>query len=138
MWAGIRYPASAEVLDDSVLLVVRRSVLKDLIARNADLALAMLGGMSTKLREFNQLIERLSLKDVPSRLASVLMDLLGQSTDGAIRLGQSKRELASQIGAVPETLSRALKKLTSVGIIEVSGRSITVLNPAALAAMAQD
>jgi len=75
MWAGIHFPAHAEVLEEATLLVVRRSVLKDLISGNPDFALAMLAGMSAKLREFNQLIEQLSLREVPARLANVLLEL---------------------------------------------------------------
>ena len=136
MWAGIRYPAFAEALDDSALLVVNRSVLKDLIDRNTDLALAMLGGMSAKLREFNQLIEQLSLKEVPARLAGILLDLPARAGTNTVVLKQTKRELAAQISTIPETLSRAFKKLNAMGLIEVNGSEITILDPDGLAELA--
>ena len=138
MWAGIRYPAYAEALVDSVLLVVRRSVLKDLIDRNADLGLAMLGGMSAKLREFNRLIEQLSLKEVPARLADILLDLPARAGANTVVLRHTKRELAAQIGTIPETLSRTFKKLTAMGLIEVNGSEITILDPDGLAELADN
>jgi len=137
MWAGICFPAHAEVLEETTLLVVRRSVLKDLIARNPDFALAMLAGMSAKLREFNQLIEQLSLREVPARLANVLLDLPAKPGTNTVVLKQTKRELAAQIGTIAETLSRALKKLSSSGLIEVNGPEITILDPDALSELAE-
>jgi len=136
MWAGIRYPAYAEALVDAVLLVVKRSVLKDLIAQNPDLALAMLGGMSAKLREFNQLIEQLSLKEVPARLGGILLELPVKPGTDTVALKQTKRELAAQIGTIPATLSRAFKKLNAMGLIEVNGSEITILDPDGLTELA--
>jgi len=136
MWAGIRYPAHAETLVDSALLVVNRSVLKDLIDQNPDLGLAMLGGMSAKLREFNQLIEHLSLKEVPARLADILLGLPARGGGNTVILKQTKRELAAQIGTIPETLSRAFKKLNAMGLIEVNKSEITILDPDGLADLA--
>ena len=137
MWAGIRYPAHAEALADSSLLVVPRSALKNLIDRNTELGLAMLGGMSAKLREFNQLIEQLSFKEIPARLGNVLLDLPARPGTNTVVLKQTKRELAAQIGTIPETLSRAFKKLNAMGLIEVNGPEITILDPEGLADLAE-
>jgi CRP/FNR family transcriptional regulator len=136
MWASIHYPAHAEVLADATLLIVKRSVLKQLIARDPEIAMAMMGGMSAKLREFNQLIEQLSLREVPARLANVLLELPARAGTDTVVLKQTKRELAGQIGTIPETLSRALKKLSASGLIEVNGPEITILDPDGLAELA--
>jgi len=136
MWAGIRYPAHAEVLENSTLLVVKRSVLKQLITDNPEIAMAMMAGMSGKLREFNRLIEQLSLKDVPARLANALLEMPAKPGGDTVVLRQTKRELAGQIGTVAETLSRALKKLSAGGLIEVNGPEITILDAEGLAELA--
>ncbi len=137
MWAGIRYPAHAEAIVDTALLIVNRSVLKDLIDRNTDLGLDMLAGMSAKLREFNQLIEQLSLKEVPARLADILLDIPTRGGTNTVILKQTKRELAAQIGTIPETLSRTLKKLNAMGLIEVNGSEITIVDPDGLSELAE-
>ncbi len=128
MWANINYPAFADTLADATLLAVSRKTLRDAVARSPDLAMAMLAGLSRKLREFNRLIEQLSLKEVPARLAGVLLAEARKSGSNRITLSQSKRELAGQIGTVPETLSRALGKLKAGGLIEVKGPRITILD----------
>ncbi len=128
MWAGGYFPAHAETLAATTLLAVSRSALRDLLSRNTDIAMGMLAGMSAKLREFNQLIEQLSLKDVPARLANALLALPALPGTDTVVLQQTKRELAGQIGTIPETLSRALKKLKTAGLIDVNGAEITLLD----------
>lgn len=129
MWTQGRFPADAAVLEDADLLVITRRQLREMIARQPEIALAMLAGMSQKLQEFSRLIEQLSLKEVPARLASVLLALSREAHAPVIHLTQSKRELAAQIGTIAETLSRALAKLKQAGLIAVEGRKITLLDP---------
>jgi len=135
--SGAAYPASAEVVEDAHLLVVGRKDIRLAIEENLDLAMGMLAGMSSKLREFNQLIEDLSLKDVPSRLAGALLRHAAQAGSDTFDLPQTKRELAGQIGTIPETLSRALAKLKSAGLIAVRGKTIEIRNRPALTEVAR-
>jgi CRP/FNR family transcriptional regulator len=160
MWAKIDFPAHAEAVEDSRLLVVPRETLRRALADNAELAMGMLAGLSAKLREFNLLIERLSLMEVPARLAGTLLQLARSVTSPlkgevapkgrvrvsptkpdspiSFRLPQSKRELAGQIGTVPETLSRALAKMKKQGVIQVKGSQIRVLDMDALRELAEE
>ena len=135
--SGTAYPAYAEIVEEAELLVVGRTEIRRSIEANLDLALGMLAGMSAKLREFNRLIEDLSLKSVPSRLAGLLLRLADQAGTDRFDLHQTKRELAGQIGTIPETLSRALAKLKSASLIAVRGRNIEIRNRQALADLAE-
>ncbi len=135
--SGAAYPATAEVVEDAELLAVGRTEIRRAIEANPDLAMGMLAGMSAKLREFNRLIEDLSLKDVPARLAGLLLRLAAQAGTDKFDLPQTKRELAGQIGTIPETLSRALAKLKSANLIAVKGRHIEIRNRQALSELAE-
>jgi len=137
MWSGGMYPAYAEAATPVQLLLVKREDLQGLITRRPELACAMIAGLSGKLQEFNRLIERLSLKEVPARLAQVILDLSREQRSRTVRLTQTKRELASQIGTIAETLSRAFARLRSEGLIEVSRREIIILDPEGLAEIAE-
>ena len=137
MWAGTTYPAHAETLAKTTLLAVTRTALQELTARKPEMALAMIAGMSRKLQEFTRLIEQLSLKEVPARLAGVLLNLLDDTRGDTILLHQTKRELASQIGTIPETLSRALARLKKDRLIDVRGPEITILDRNRLAKLAE-
>jgi len=135
--AGGTYPAFAEAVEDATLLAVGRGELKRAIEANPELAMGMMAGLSAKLREFNRLIEELSLKEVPARLAGVLLRLADRAGGPTIRLRQTKRELAAQIGTVSETLSRAFAKLKSAGLIRVRGAEITLVDPEGLRELAE-
>lgn len=132
VWAGGAYPAHAEAVTDGRLLAVPRRAVEQALEADPKLALGMLLGMSRKLQQFAALIDDLSLKEVPARLAGVL--LAEAETAGAFTfdLTQTKRQLAAQIAAAPETLSRVLKKLTDDGLIEVTGKQIALLDLPAL------
>ena len=137
--SGGGYPAFAEVVEDARLLAIGRRELREAIAANPELAMGMLAGLSAKLREFNRLIEELSLKEVPARLAGVLLRMSREAAPGrTVRLKQTKRELAAQIGTVAETLSRALARLKDAGLIRVRGREITILDADGLARIAEN
>jgi CRP/FNR family transcriptional regulator, dissimilatory nitrate respiration regulator len=135
VWAGRAYPASAEAVTETHLLLIPRTTVEQTIRKDPGAALAMLAGMSRKLQEFADLIDDLSLKDVPARLAGVLVAEAKRADAFTFQLRQSKRELAAQIAAAPETLSRALKKLTADGLIDVDGPNISLLDLPALQAL---
>ncbi len=135
---GGNYPAFAEALEPSVVVPIDRDTLRQAVANNPELALGMLGGLSRKLREFARLIEQLSLKEVPARLADVLLEMASEAHGPTFELSQSKRQLAAQIGTVAETLSRAFRKLRSAGLIRVEGSQITILNAEALKVLADE
>lgn len=136
MLAGIDYPAYAQALEQTDLLAVSRSVLRRAIHDSPELAMGMLAGLSAKLREFNRLIEELSLKEVPARLAGVILKQAAAAASPRIRLTQTKRQLAAQIGTIAETLSRALGKMKSDGLIGVRGSEIEILDRGALEELA--
>ncbi len=128
MFARIDYPAFADTLEDTRLLAIARRTLLGALESNAELAMELLAGLSSKLREFNRLIENLSLKEVPARLAALLLDHADQAGTDRIKLTQSKRQIAAQIGTVAETLSRAFGKLKAAGLIRVKGAEITIVD----------
>jgi CRP/FNR family transcriptional regulator len=137
MWAGGRYPAFSEALERTALFALSRSALRDACAGNPDLAIGMMAGLSQKLREFVQLVEDLSLKAVPARLAGALLAEAKKAGSERFRMRQTKAELASQLGTIPETLSRGLRKFKDAGFIRVSGPEITILQSSALRRLAE-
>ena len=125
VFAGESFPANAEAIAASKLLFFPRKAFVDLIHARPSLALNMLAILSDRLREFTVQIENLSLKEVPSRLASYLL-FLSEKENGAdtLTLNISKAQLASVIGTIPETLSRILNKMSAKNLITVNGRTI--------------
>ena len=133
VFAGRSFPANAEALADSRLLFFPRDAFVNLISRNPSLALKMLAVLSMRLRQFAVQVENLSLKEVPGRLAAYLLLLADEQEDSALAaLPISKGQLASLLGTIPETLSRIFAKMAGQGLIEVSGRTIRIIDRAGL------
>ena len=129
VFAGKKFPASADAMEESLIFFFPRDSLVDLIRKNPSIALNMLAVLSMRLRGFTSLIDDLSLKEVPGRLAKHLIYLKEQQKDSyKVDLNITKGQLASLLGTIPETLSRILTKMTDQGIIETDGRKIRIID----------
>ena len=107
MWARTAFPAHAEAVEPSRLLAVPRDTLRRELSRNPELAMGMLAGLSAKLREFNLLIERLSLMEVPAHLAGVLLELAEKAGSTTFGLPQTKRSSPPPSAPCPKPSARA-------------------------------
>jgi CRP/FNR family transcriptional regulator len=133
VFSGSRFPANAMALVNSRILFLPRDAFVRLIAEHPSLSMNMLGELSLRLREFTVQIENLSLKEVPSRLASYLTVLVKeQGRTDRVDLTISKGQLASLLGTIPETLSRIFSKMSAQNLIRVDGRQIHLVDMAGL------
>ena len=140
VFSGKHFPASAYTLKESLLLYFPRNAFLDLSTQRPQILLNMLATLSIRLRQFAQKIERLTLKEVASRLAEVLLETARESApekSGVVELKITKGQLASQIGTTPETLSRTFQKLTNLGMITVDRKRVTLLDLEGLEDLAQ-
>ncbi len=128
VFQGATFPASAAATEPTRALYLPGDAFRRLSRRNPDILFEMLAALSVRLRHFVNLIDDLSLKEVPARVAKVLLDEAAHAGGLIVRLGTTKAVLAARLGTVPETLSRILKKMQERQIIDVSGRSITIRN----------
>jgi CRP/FNR family transcriptional regulator, dissimilatory nitrate respiration regulator len=119
VFTGQRFPAYAEALADTNTLFIPRDDFINLIRTEPSVALSMLSVLSLRLKRFTSLIEDLSLREVPGRLAAYLLYLSERDKEtDEINLEISKTQLASILGTIPETLSRILARMTKEAIIE--------------------
>ena len=129
------YPADARAIEPTQVLLVQKEGILALVKRQPELALRMLGSMSSHLRVLVGQLEDLTLKDVETRLANWLVKRCPdpRSTKPVrIELTMTKRVLAGELGTVSETFSRTLARFRGQKLISVKGKTITVLSPAAL------
>ncbi|MBE0448217.1 MAG: Crp/Fnr family transcriptional regulator [Actinobacteria bacterium] len=133
LFAGVSYPAFARAATDLDVLFFRRNDFKALVSKDPQLSLNMIAIMSYHLRRFATLVEELSLKDVPARVARHLLNLASERGCEVgdcieVELDVSKTELAQKLGTISETISRTLGKMRSTGIIDTSGRKVRILD----------
>ena len=120
------------------VLLVQKAGIIALLKQQPELALRMLGSMSSHLRVLVGQLEDLTMRDVETRLANWLVKRCPKR-DGeqavAIKLPVTKRVLAAELGTVSETFSRTLAKFRELKLVSVKGDTITVLSPAKLDAL---
>ena len=135
------YPANAMAIEnDTKLILVRSNAFYDLLHKNNEIALKMLGALSKRLRYLNNYIES-RMKDIPHRLAEFIIQEYkksGKAETNRIEIEITKHDLASYLGTIDETLSRAFKKFQDEDIIEMRGRNIIIKNLKKLAVIAAE
>ena len=130
------YPADAIATDESTVLLVPKADFVEMVRSKPELALRMLGSMSQHLRVLVGLLDDLTLKDSETRLANWLLKRCpnpNKDKPVEIKLDRTKRVMAAEMNTTSETLSRTLAKFRDQKLVRVSGKTITVTRPRALA-----
>jgi len=132
-------PRSAHVIamDDAQLLVLRRDDFHQALEAHPRIALGLLRTLSRRLRRADDQIGSLVMLDVYGRVARVLLELAGTSTEDSLVRRVTHATLAQMIGSSRETVSRTLRELADRGLIEVTPRGIRVTDATALRAAAR-
>jgi len=137
LFSGSTYPAGAQSLEASEAVFFPRRDLLGMVEKNPQFSLGIMAGFARWVRQFNSLLSEYT-KAVPSRLAGYLLaEALRQQpsalADGArVKLEVNKTEIASLLGTISATLSRAFAQLRDAGVIEVSDREVVIRDLARL------
>ncbi len=123
------YPVTAQATQDSIVLVIEREALSRALETSPLLCRKMLASLCVRLHELITDIEACTSRTSLQRVVCFLAQQAPPDRRSyQVALGSSKQTLASQLNLAPETLSRVLSQLTQAGLIEVQGRTITVLD----------
>jgi CRP/FNR family transcriptional regulator len=132
-FAGSPYPAYADALEKTETLFFPRKDFFELVRQEPSVVMNMMANLAMRLQHFTRMIDDLSLKEVPGRLAAYFLYFCERTgCRDTIEIDISKGQLASLLGTIPETLSRILRKMSERGILEVKGKRITILKKGAL------
>lgn len=123
-----RYSTSAQVIEDSTLLMMPLSTLRRLIEREPRMALNMLDSMAQFRHQQERELEHRSLQNAPQRIGCFLLRLCNDLTQkqAVLHLPYDKTLIAARLGMKPETFSRALARLKEETGITVKGPSIHI------------
>ncbi|NCU29903.1 Crp/Fnr family transcriptional regulator [Candidatus Saccharibacteria bacterium] len=121
--SAVQYDAVA--LEDSTFCTLDKKHLHQMLLAYPELGMKILGDMSQRLQSAETQLESLGQKPAEQRL----LDILRQYSNGekTFTLPISKKDLASQIGIRPETLSRQFSRLQDNDLIKINGKTITLL-----------
>lgn len=117
--------ASAETLDECEMLVIDRKTFDALIRGNAEIAVRFIKRLADRLRETNDQMEALMIKDNTSRLVSILAKHVRErKTAGEFMM--TIEDLAGLAGIEAVHARSILEKLASVRIVEVVGETVHI------------
>jgi CRP/FNR family transcriptional regulator, nitrogen fixation regulation protein len=130
---GEEHTFSAEAITDSKVLVIKRSAVVNLAARDHDVARQLWSLTSRELGRAQDHI-MLLVKTAQERVVSFLLEMAKRMPAGnAIELPMSRQDIADYLGLTIETVSRTLTHLENAAAIELpSSRRIVLRNRTAL------
>ena len=134
-------PARAEALDRAVVCHIGRALFEDIIRNTPDVAFKVIQALARRLRAAEQEIEDLALRDVPGRLASLLLRLAdgyGEEDARGIRLSfrLTHQDLAHMIGSTRETVTMMMNRFREDGLLSVDRRTLIIRDRDRLATVA--
>jgi len=133
---GDDHSFSAEAITDCKILVIKRSSVINLAARENDVAHQLWAMTAAELLRVQDHI-MLLIKTAQERVAGFLLEMAKRAPDGnEIDLPMSRQDIADYLGLTIETVSRTLTQLENSAAIAVpSSRRIVLRNRAALTRM---
>ena len=141
---GDVYPASAQAIEPSVTVSLRRAEYIDLVRTYPDLAWALLQELGRRLQNAHETIRSMAVEKVERRVARVLLRLAStageRTAGGAVRITVplSRQEIADMAGTVLETAIRTISKLQKQGLVDTRAGHIVILKPHQLVAIAEE
>ncbi|AFK85548.1 MULTISPECIES: Crp/Fnr family transcriptional regulator [Thermoanaerobacterium] len=137
LFIGGKYPATAEAIEDSKIIVLKNKDIENLILNNNEVALGIIKLMAKRLQNVAVIIENLALKDSLGRTVSILLTFARekgiQGKDGiAIELNLSRQDLANMVGTSRENMTRILSQLDKEGVIKLERHAIIIKDVNAL------
>ncbi len=145
---GDIYPATAQTLEPTVTLSLRKDSYVDLVRGHPELAWALISELGKRLQRAHETIRSMAVEKVERRVARVLLRMAstaGERLDdaaapGAVRinLSLSRQDIADMAGTVIETAIRTMSKFQRQGYIETKGGRIILLKPHQLVAIAEE
>ncbi|HWP29356.1 MAG TPA: Crp/Fnr family transcriptional regulator [Chloroflexota bacterium] len=134
LFDGLPRSATVVAVQNAEVLVLHRDDFLGFVARNPEVAIALFGVLSRRLRAADELIQDAVFLDVPGRLAKRLLELAErhgrQTPQGiAIELKLTQQDLAAMIGATRESVNKHLGWMRDRRLIALDRQRITVLRP---------
>ena len=121
--------ATAEVVEDSLLIVMDPQTFKTMILGNVDIALKILKKLAGRLLEADEKIEGLMLKDNMSRVVHILMRMAetsGIKDENYVRVGITPGELAHETGIDAQIVKGLMERLSQANIVTLEEKAISI------------
>lgn len=129
---GCPRTATAEVLEEADLLKVPASKLQDMVAGSGEVAIRLIRHLAERIDNANRFIDLLLEDDTTARVILELQETLDQAK-GAAAPDITDAGLALRLGITKPQARAALRRLSRVGVLEVSSGFVLIKDRTRLA-----
>ena len=136
-WELGEHDSYAETLEESRIYQISREAFQNYIRENPEFGLRLIEILGVRLKQAQARIEDLVFRQVPSRVARLLLTLAeshGRVTPSGIRVEfpLTHQEIADMVGSSRVTVTQILNKFRSSQWIEIESKRVTIHNMDAL------
>lgn len=134
--------SSAVAITDTRLAALAHDELRTWLTGRPDVSVHLLRALAQRLRRANDVMADLVFTDVPGRVAKALLDLadrFGEREEDGVQVHHdlTQEELAQLVGASRETVNKALADFVARGWLQLSAKSVLLIDPERLAKRAR-
>ena len=132
LFDGGPYPASARAEEESRVLFLPFGDFQWLYRNCPEISESVIRELGGRLRRMVRLIEKISLKDVPARVAMTLLEYAERGTEPVngmeFDLPRTQEEMAAELATTRESVARALSSLRRAKVIAQKGARVRILD----------
>ena len=135
MLANEAYTDTATALEDSMLCLIPKEQLEQLLSLYPDVSREFIKLLANDIREKEDQLMQLAYHSVRKRMAEAMLRLHRQQPQDGENFRIAREDLASMAGMATETVSRTLSDFKDEGLIDKKGSIITILDLSRLTKM---
>jgi CRP-like cAMP-binding protein/CheY-like chemotaxis protein len=125
-----RHSDSAVAVDDSELVYIPKDDFTQLVTRNPEVGQHFIRLLAGRVSEREQQLLSMAYNSIRRRVADVLLRMHEQANgDSPDAIKLSRDDMAAVVGTAPESLIRTLSEFRNDGYIELTNKTIRVLQP---------
>lgn len=124
--------ATAEVVEEADLLKVPADKLQEMVTDTGEVAIRLIRHLAERLDTANRFIDILLEDDMTARVVLELQETL-ESAEGSTAPDITDKDLALKLGVDKNDVRGALRRLTRVGVVEVSSGFVLIKDQTRLA-----
>ena len=124
--------ATVEVVEDAELLKVPADKLQEMVAGTGEIAIRLIRHLAERLEHANRFIDLLLEDDLTARVILSIQETL-EDAEGSTAPDISDADLALQLGVSKSDVRVGLRRLTRVGVLDVSSGYVLVKDDGRLA-----
>lgn len=137
IWESGYHESTAETLEDSKFYEIGEEVFQELLRTNPEFAGRIIEIAGSRLKQAESRMEDLVFRQVPSRVARLLITLsesYGKVTTNGIRVDfrLTHQDIADLVGSSRVTVTQVLNRFRASGWIDIEGKRVTIHNSEAL------